>query len=151
MSKIHKGFEDNLSINANTHLVNDESNSMEACHFCGETDHIKTDGPNGIKLVQYFSCRKFVEMKPNQRFLELREKGLCFQCLYPGARQNQGRHMDGSCQKEFACKHPSHNHFPSKKHVLICQEHCLTTENKALLETYRSRCILRAGNQLKEF
>ena len=28
------------------------------CFFCGETGHVKTNGPNGSKLCQYFSCKQ---------------------------------------------------------------------------------------------
>ena len=156
MSKIQYGFECNPTIESScsrrssSYVTNDPSN--DACYFCGETDHVKTAGPNGMKLVQYFSCRKFVEMTPNQRFLELRNKGLCIQCLYPGASQDKGRHSDGSCSNEYACKHYSHNVFPSKKHVLTCQEHCSTDRNKELLESYRSRCILnKKTDELPDF
>ena len=113
------------------------------CHICGESDHIKTNGPYGRKLVQYFSCQKFAEMYPKQRFIELRNKGLCFQCLFPGALQNQGKHKEGNCQSDFTCKHPSHEIFPTKKHVLVCQEHCESNENKALLVEYKECCILK--------
>ena len=77
------------------------------CSLCGakagESDHIAMSGPGGIKLIQYFSCRTFVEKTPAQRFSLLRRKGLCFQCLYPGAEWNKGKHSDGKCQHEFVC------------------------------------------------
>ena len=151
MSKIRRGFEEGFNLRSSALLASELSDQSDRCHFCGESGHIKTDGPGGGKLIQYFSCKKFAEMKPNQRFLELRSKGLCFQCLFPGAHHDTGKHKDGSCQIEFACKHHSHRNFPSTKHVLICQEHCSTDENKKLLEEYRSRCIVRPGNNLEEF
>ena len=49
----------------------------DMCHICGETNHV--NGPYGRKLAQYFSCQKVAEITPNQRFIEIRNKGLCFQ------------------------------------------------------------------------
>ena len=61
------------------------SNTEPICYFCEESeDHVATNGPRGTKIVQYFACRKFAEMSPNERFKELRRKGYCFQCLFPG-------------------------------------------------------------------
>ena len=80
-------------------------------------------------------------MTPKYRFAELQKKGFCFQCLYPGADKNSGKHRDGHCQTDFVCKHSSHNKFSKKKHVLVCEEHSQTNENKQLLEEYKSRCI----------
>ena len=37
------------------------------------------------KIVQYLACLKFVEMAPKHRFQELKNKGYCVQCLFPGA------------------------------------------------------------------
>ena len=73
--------------------------SLNMCHLCGECDHVQTKGPNGTLIVQYFACRKFAEMNPAQRFRELRMKGLCCQCLYPGAKQKTGKHASGTCQR----------------------------------------------------
>ena len=113
------------------------------CSFCDELGHVQTNGPGGIKLVQYFACKKFTQMSPQQRFQTLRAKGLCFQCLFPGAESNKGKHNEGYCQREFACKHLSHEKFPSRKHVLVCEEHKDTKENKELLQYYKSRCIFK--------
>ena len=41
----------------------------------------------------------------------------------------------------ISCKHPSHNKYRRKTHVLLCEEHKDTAENKRLLEEYKSRCI----------
>ena len=47
--------------------------------FCNETDnHIGTVGPRGIEIIQYFACKKFVEMTPKERFQELRRRGFVF-------------------------------------------------------------------------
>ena len=48
------------------------------CSFCGESDHVATNGPNQTKIIQYFSCRTFVEMTPKYRFAELQKNGFLF-------------------------------------------------------------------------
>ena len=55
--------------------------------------------------MQYFACQKFAEMAPKDRFQELKNKGYCFQCLFPGASEDKGKHHDGMCQLDFVCKH----------------------------------------------
>ena len=121
-----------------------ETNLLQStCFICGETDHVATNGPNNSKLIQYFSCKKFVDMNPNERFLMLKRKGLCIQCLYPGADQDVNKHKDGKCQRDFTCKNTAHDKFPVRKHVLICHEHRDTQENKDLLQEYKSRCIIK--------
>ena len=121
------------------------------CSFCNEIGHVQTNGPNGTSIIQYFACKKFVQMNPSQRFRELRSRGLCCQCLYPGAKQNEGKHSTGNCQSYFVCKHSSHDKFSTKKHVLVCQDHCDSTENLKILETYKSRCIVGQKIQLESF
>ncbi|XP_066926194.1 uncharacterized protein [Clytia hemisphaerica] len=119
----------------------------EICILCGsaagEDDHVATTGPGGVKVIQYFSCRKFVEKTPAQRLQMLRKKGLCFQCLSPGAKWNVGRHEEGKCQQDFVCPHGSHSKYPKKKHILICEEHKHFDENQDLLDKYKSRFITR--------
>ena len=58
-----------------------------------------------------------------QRFEELKSKAFCFQCLFPGAEKDQGKHKEGRCQRDFICKHQSHERYMRKKHVLVCEEH----------------------------
>ena len=120
------------------------------CFICGASDHVQTRGPGGMKLVQYFACKKFVSMTPHQRLVELKSKGLCFQCLFPGAECSKGKHRDGHCQRDFSCKHPSHEQYQSKKHVLVCNEHKDTQQNRDLLEHFKSRCISKLP-QLQSF
>ena len=90
-------------------------------------------------------------MTPKYRFAELQKKGFCFQCLYPGADKNSGKHKDGPSQTDFVCKHPSHDKFSKKKHVLVCEEHSQTNENKQLLEEYKSKYILKQKANLPEY
>ena len=120
------------------------SNAESKCFFCDESeDHVVTNGPRGTIIVQYFACRKFEEMSPNERFKELRSRGYCFQCLFPGAGENKGKHNNGMCQRDFICKHKSHDRFPRKKHVLVCHEHRNDQENQDILQLYKDRCITK--------
>ena len=89
-------------------------------------------------------------MTPKDRFTLIKNKGLCIQCLYLGARQHQGKHIEGKCQRDFICQHPLHQQYPVKKHVLTCEEHKDSQDKQALLETYRKKCIFRRPD-LEEF
>ena len=110
------------------HHVDEEGNLL--CSICGADDHVQTPGPSGVKLIQYYVCQKFVEMNCKERFITLKNKNLCHQCLFPGADCNKGKHKEGKCQRDFTCKHPSHDRFQRKKHVLVCDEHKDLVENK---------------------
>ena len=122
------------------------------CFLCGKSDHVPTKGPYGMKLIQYFTCQKFTSVAPAQRLAELNTKGLCIQCLFPGAKASGGKHVEGKCQNTYVCKHESHQAAAIKKHVLVCEEHKCDEANKTLLEEYRTRCITRACNSdLPEF
>ena len=139
----HHSSQSNSGSQLTDNQLNSNPQSITTCFVCGATDHTQTNGPNGTKLVQYFACKKFVDMSPADRFQFLRTNGFCFQCLYPGAKVNQGKHRDGKCQHQFTCKNQSHNKFPTKKHVLVCDEHKNDQHNKDVLEDYKARCILR--------
>ena len=116
------------------------------CVICSSTTHEATMGPRKSKLVQYFACEVFVGMSVAERFKFLREKNLCFQCLYPGADWNSGKHKEGKCQKEYVCKHSSHDKFTRKKHVLVCDDHKTDQENQDTFKAYKERCIQRNQN-----
>ena len=135
----------------NYHSSNSAANEENLlCHICGEasanSEHVATAGPGGSKVIQYFSCKVFVEKTPAERLAILRNKGYCIQCLLPGASGSQGKHKDGKCQHDFVCKHTAHQRYPSKKHVLVCDEHKHLDENKELLENYKARCISKNEN-----
>ena len=131
----------NDGVNSAVDDTNTKNNDNDKCKFCGGEGHVKTDGPHGTKLIQYFACEVFVNKTPDERFKILKEKGLCWQCLFPGAKFNKGKHKEGRCQKDFICQDPSHDKFPRKKHVLVCQQHC--ESNQEILQQYKERCILR--------
>lgn len=91
-------------------------------------------------------------MSPMNRFLLLRRKGYCFQCLLPGGLMADKKHKDGRCQRNFVCQHSSHIKYPTRKHALVCEEHKDDVDNLALLQNYKERCIIRQkSTQLPEF
>ena len=47
------------------HANGDQGNSL-ICSICGADDHVKTSGPGGSKLIQYYVCQKFTEMNCNE-------------------------------------------------------------------------------------
>ena len=62
-----------------------------ACSLCGETDHVQTNGPGGMKLVQYFSCKKFTESSCAQRLSSIFSRVFAFNVssqVQMGAREN---------------------------------------------------------------
>ena len=80
-----------------------------------------------------------------------KNKGYCFQCLFPRASQDKGKHRDGMSQRDFVCKDKSHDKYPIKKHVLVCHEHRSDTESQDLLQKYKNRFIMKQPNQLPSF
>ena len=122
------------------------------CHICGKEDHVPTAGPGWTKQIQCFTCEQFVEMTPADRLQFLKKKGLCFQYLYPGANITDTKHSKCKCQRDYACKHPSNDKFPTKKHVLVCAEHKDFEENKTIFELFKYKCILKLKHiHLPEF
>ena len=79
------------------------------------------------------------------------KKGYCFQNLFPRASPNKRKHHDGMCQRDFMCKHKSHDKYPIKKHMLVCHEHRRDTENQELLQKYKDRFIMNQPNHLPSF
>jgi len=80
-------------------------------------------------------------LKQRQRFEFLVKNNLCFRCLFPGALVSTGKHREGRCQRDFICPHESHDFYPIKKHVLVCEEHKTNQQNEELLQQFKSRCI----------
>ena len=107
---------------------------------------MQTIGLNDLTLVQYLVAKKWIEMSALERFAILKDEGFCYQCLFPGA-EKKGKHSAGRCQRDFVCKHPSHDGFLTKKHVLVCDEHKDMIENRDLLQRFKIRCILRQNQQ----
>ena len=86
---------------------NSSPRDITVCFVCGESDHVQTVGPGGMKLVQYFVCKKWAEMSNLDRLKTLKSKGFCCQCLFPGADATKEKHATGRCQRDFVCKHSS--------------------------------------------
>ena len=82
-------------------------------------------------------------MTPANRFLELIKRDLCFQCLFPGATRSKGKHKEGRCQRDFVCPHESHDEYPTKRYILVCDEHKQHPQNQELLQQYKDRFITR--------
>ena len=143
----YKGTDDSPNVSSDI----ERSRTSKDCFICGEDDHVATMGPGGSRIIQYFVCEKFVCMTPAERFTALRKKGLCIQCLFPGAKYQMTKHKEGKCQKDFVCQHPSHNKNPNKMHVLVCEAHKDLPENKELLKLYRDRCIHRVKSEIPSF
>ena len=76
----------------------------------------------------------------------LKNKNLCFHCLYPGAKKNH----EGNCYDQYACKHNSHKRFGKSKHVLICEEHKEDKQNKELFDRYKMRFITKSKVEYKD-
>ena len=117
------------------------------CSICGKEDHVASITKGGKVLVHYFSCEKFVKMTPRERFQELMNKDLCFQCLYPGAKKGH----DGTCFNQFTCKHSSHTKYNKAKHVLVCHEHANEPQNRELFEKYMKKFISNSRVEYKQF
>ena len=114
------------------HFTN--QSAEKKCYFSIETvDYIATAGLRGTEIIQYFACKKFAEMTLKERFQELRRKGYCFQCLFPGASQSTGKHSASKCQGYLSCKHTSYDKYPTKNHVLVFHEHRRNKVNEMYL------------------
>ena len=117
-------------------------NRVKPCEICGATDHQGTPTRRGNIVINYHSCKKFVDMTPLQRFNELRRKQLCFQCLTPGLK---ARHS-GQCFDKYKCPHDSHQAHQTGIHILICDKHKNEQANKDLLEVYKEKCVMRTSD-----
>ena len=113
----------------------------QTCYICGESGHQLTRDHRGKNVVQYFCCKKFADMAPAERFRFLKEKGLCHQCLAPGAPCDINKHKV-DCFSKYCCKHKSHEKHTKKKHVLVCEERKHSENNRNLLNEYKEKCIL---------
>ena len=69
----------------NRHFTGNSSMERKCCFFEEAEEHTATNGPKEQEIVQYLACLKFIEMARENRFQELKNKGYCAQCLFPGA------------------------------------------------------------------
>ena len=129
-----------------------EKEKRLSCFLCGAKDHTITVDHFGRKVIQYFSCKAaFVDITPKDRFKSFLTKGLCYQCLAPGALVGKGKHSDASCYDKFVCKNKSHNKYPRKLHVLLCEEHKNDASNVELLEKYKKENIYNLKTPVPQF
>ena len=143
-----KSYDEGDKRTYNSHIDKEKKLS---CFLCGVADHAITVDHFGRKVIQYFSCKAFVDMTPKERFKLLLKKGLCYQCLAPGAPVEKGKHSDASCYNKFVCKNTSHNKYPRKLHVLLCEEHKNDASNMELLDKYKKENIYNLKTPVPQF
>ena len=117
------------------------------CYLCGKKDHVVSTDKYNRKMIDYFSCKKFVDMSPKDRYSEVLSKKFCIQCLRPGMKFDD----EHKCYKMYACPDPSHAAHPKGVHVLLCDTHKNDPANVALLEKYKERIISKRSNKFKDF
>ena len=86
-------------------------------------------------------------MQPGGRLNELKNKGLCFQCLNPGLKIGH----NGFCFNKFNCPHSSHRKFDIGYHVLVFDSHKSDMKNQELLEEYKAKYTTNPNSQHKNF
>ena len=107
------------------------------CHICKESGHVITKNRDEQDVIQYYACKKFVEMSPEERKKALYERKLCAGCLEPGVRFNS-KH---DCPKTYLFPNDSHKKFSRGWHVLVCMRHRENVENQNLLKKFKSEVI----------
>ena len=138
-----KSDRDKKSRGSKSYSADSSKLEPKKCSLCDKSDHTVTLNFFGKQVVQYFSCKMFVDKSCHERYELVRDKGLCYQCLAPGQSVDYGKHKTGSCYSKFVCKHQSHDRHTRKKHVLLCEEHKNDPKNKSLLEEYKKEHILK--------
>ena len=147
------GFESNKG------LVKWSSSSDLKCNICGKKDHLPGDQTDSMlylfywfNALLYIQCSTAFRDDTSRPVPVIKKERLIFQCLYTGAKITDTKHSEGRCQRDYTCKHPSHDKFPTKKHVLVCAEHKDVEENKNIFELCKYKCILKQKHiQLTEF
>ena len=118
------------------------------CHLCGKNDHMSYVSPySQRRCVSYLACKTFVEKSPLERLKLLEGKGLCYQCLTPGAKIDHAK----NCNEIYCCKDQSHFKHDKKYHILVCDRHKHKTENSILLEKFKTKVIAKFINDLPPF
>ena len=112
------------------------------CLFCGSfRDHVISIDSNNQPYINYFACKKFVDMTCRERNKFLFSKKWCAKCLTPGVKHGSSN----VCDDRFLCtqqyfKYDGTQHR-CQKHVLICHYHCAEPANKQVLEKYQKEVI----------
>lgn len=131
-----KKSSDSSSGRENSVLNSQEQNTDKKCFVCDRTDHVPFITNYGKSIINYISCKKFVDMTPKQRYEFLKRNFFCFQCLGPGRKKGH----EGRCFDKYKCPHNDHTGARGI-HVLICDAHKEDDENKRLFELYKEKCI----------
>ena len=118
------------------------------CHICNQTDHVISTDFFGKNSVDYFSCKKFVDMSPKNRCAELVKHNFCLQCLRPGMKNDDDKHR---CYVSYVCPDPSHASNPKGMHVLICETHKNNPANIALLKKFKEKVLPKRSSSFKDF
>ena len=107
------------------------------CHFCDQAGHTVITTYKGRQMIPYYVCEEFVSSSAAERFLKLKSKHLCTQCMFPRA-------VKGPKHKcfylNYCCLHMSHK-GNEKPHVLLCSAHKNETANLNLLEKFKEKFI----------
>ena len=135
---------DNRGAGKSSHTVNQGG---LPCHICGQTNHVLSADHRGNKFVDYFSCKKFVEMSPKERFAELVRKKFCIQCLRPGMIYDESH----KCFDSYICPDRSHGRHIKGCHVLVCDAHKNDQANVNLLEKYKKNIISKRSQYFEDF
>ena len=85
-------------------------------------------------------------MSPLERGKVLDDKGLCRQCLCPGAKKGH----QYFCNKNYICANSSHDSSEGY-HVLVCDKHKDTPENAQLLGKFKEEYIQKFKKDLPSF
>ena len=125
--------------------VNTSSPHGLPCHLCGETNHVISIDHFGKKSVDYFSCKKFVEMSPKDRLAELTKHKYCLQCLRPGMKHDQNH----KCYVAYVCPDPSHASHPKGLYVLVCEAHKKSSENIAVPKKFKEKVIAKRSQHFE--
>ena len=113
---------------------------------CGKNDHKTYVSPfSGHRKASYLACGKFLRMSPLDRGKVLDNKGLCRQCLCPGAKKGH----QYFCSKTYICTDSSHDSSEGY-HVLVCDKH-KDTRNAQLLEKFKEEYIQKFAKDLPSF
>ena len=146
MKTDHSKREDRSSGKKTDHSSHHTEQPREpTCTVCNATEgvdeHVSTSGPKSTRIMQYYTCKEFATKPPSERLRILTTKGFCTQCLFPGASATFGRHLEGRCQRDFACPHVSHLQDRVRNHVMLCEEHKSLPANQQLLQKYIQRFV----------
>ena len=116
------------------------------CHVCGQTGHV-ISVVRGQRAVDYYSCKKFVDMTCEERKDFLIKKKFCLQCMLPGIVHDSNHR----CFTRYNCPDPYHKKWSKGMHILLCSRHKDSPQNIALLAEYKEKVISKRSDHFKPF